>query len=482
VTHNHDEQNVSEETIALTNGQARRRFGQRLLVGLPLLGAALAAQQTGVAEAGTATSPWTMEGNSNVDSNDALGSKNNIALRFITNNSERLRIAANGNIGAGIANPTARMQIVSGQQVAFRAETSSAAKGTRAVLGVITAQGDLEDVAAVKGVVESRNVITSDNPLRLKSYGVWGEHRGFGDDETGTGAGIGVYGSAGGYGGIGVRGQGDAGVYGSGIAGVVASGESGVVARGIGTAVSGNAVFVGVYGEGEEAGVVGVDNGRTSRGVGVRGSTRSKASTNYAIYGEAEGDAFAGYFDGKVQINGTLSKSAGSFKIDHPLDPQNKYLSHSFVESPDMMNVYNGNVTTDAQGKATVTLPAYFEALNRDFRYQLTVVGLFAQAIVEQEVKGNQFRIATDKPNVKVSWQVTGIRQDAYAKANPIVVEEDKPAEERGSYLQPEAHGQSAEKALPQRAKLRQQQAASEARHVKVQRMVQQLADLTKAK
>ena len=44
-----------------------------------------------------------------------------------------------------------------------------------------------------------------------------------------------------------------------------------------------------------------------------------------------------------------LSKSIGTFKIDHPLDPANKYLSHSFVELPDMMNIYNGNVMTDAE-------------------------------------------------------------------------------------------------------------------------------------
>jgi hypothetical protein len=43
-----------------------------------------------------------------------------------------------------------------------------------------------------------------------------------------------------------------------------------------------------------------------------------------------------------------------------------------------MMNVYNGNVVTDKRGMATVVLPDYFKALNRDFRYQLTVVGQFA--------------------------------------------------------------------------------------------------------
>lgn len=82
-----------------------------------------------------------------------------------------------------------------------------------------------------------------------------------------------------------------------------------------------------------------------------------------------------GFYAGNLNVTGKLTKGSGSFKIDHPLDPANKYLSHSFVESPDMMNVYNGNITTDRHGLATITLPDYFEALNRDFRYQLTVIG-----------------------------------------------------------------------------------------------------------
>jgi len=155
-----------------------------------------------------------------------------------------------------------------------------------------------------------------------------------------------------------------------------------------------------------------------------------------------------GFYAGNLNVTGKLTKGSGSFKIDHPLDPANKYLSHSFVESPDMMNVYNGNITTDKHGMATVALPSYFEALNADFRYQLTVIGQFAQAMVQQEIKGNQFTIKTNKPGVKVSWQVTGIRHDAYANADRIPVEEDKPAAEQGYYLHPEVFGQPASKSV----------------------------------
>ena len=130
--------------------------------------------------------------------------------------------------------------------------------------------------------------------------------------------------------------------------------------------------------------------------------------------------------------------------IDHPLDPKNKYLRHSFVESPEMMNVYNGNVTTDDNGDASIVLPEYFETLNADFRYQLTVIGQFAQAIVVQEIRHNHFTIKTDRPRVKVSWQVTGVRQDLWAGANRIAIEEEKGAGERGRYLHPELFETSA--------------------------------------
>ncbi len=184
-------------------------------------------------------------------------------------------------------------------------------------------------------------------------------------------------------------------------------------------------------------------------GSGVTGVRGTSSSTNgYGVFGLNSSTGYAGYFSGRVNITGTLSKGGGSFKIDHPLDPENKYLYHSFVESPDMMNIYNGNVTTDANAEAEITMPEWFESLNRDFRYQLTCIGTFAQAIVAEEIKGNHFKIKTSLPNVKVSWQVTGIRKDAWANQNRIPVEELKPELERGSYLHPEAFGKAEEKGV----------------------------------
>jgi hypothetical protein len=149
---------------------------------------------------------------------------------------------------------------------------------------------------------------------------------------------------------------------------------------------------------------------------------------------------------GNVGITGSLSKGSGTFKIDHPLDPEHQWLYHSFVESPDMMNVYNGNIVTDANGDAMVALPSYFEALNKDYRYQLTVLGQFAQAMISSEISSNaagiNFGIKTDKPNVKVSWQVTGVRQDAFANAHRVIPEVPKAGDEIGKYIHPLEHGQ----------------------------------------
>jgi len=222
---------------------------------------------------------------------------------------------------------------------------------------------------------------------------------------------------------------------GYGIGAQFIGGWRGILAEGNGGISSGSGSIMGIS-------ATATGTGSTTR-YGVYGAAAGPGPTQVGIYGNATGGTtnWAGYFFGNVNVTGTLSKGGGSFKIDHPLDPANKYLYHSFVESPDMMNIYNGNVTTDASGYATISLPEWFEALNKDFRYQLTVIGDFAQAIIADEVRGNQFAIRTDKPNIKVSWQVTGIRKDAFAEKYRIPVEELKQADEIGKYAHPEAFG-----------------------------------------
>ena len=192
------------------------------------------------------------------------------------------------------------------------------------------------------------------------------------------------------------------------------------------------------------AAVRGENNGAGAYGIGVWGS---HSGSGWGIYGESvSGDA--GRFLGDVSVIGTLSKSGGSFKIDHPQDPKNMYLSHSFVESPDMKNIYDGVVILDKFGQALVTLPSYFNALNQDFRYQLTTIGGYAPVYIATEIQNQQFTIAGGTPGLKVSWQVTGIRHDAWANQNRIPTEEYKEPQNQGKYLNPEAFGQPRENGI----------------------------------
>jgi len=154
-------------------------------------------------------------------------------------------------------------------------------------------------------------------------------------------------------------------------------------------------------------------------------------------------DVFAVQFgSGEVSVNGAITAGANDFKIDHPLHPKSKYLYHSSVQSSEMMNIYTGNATLNNAGEAVVSLPNWFEALNNDFRYQLTAIGAAAPNLhVGQEIANHQFSIAGGAADMKVSWQVTAVRHDAYAKVHPLVVEVNKLKQERGHYLHPEAFG-----------------------------------------
>ncbi len=178
--------------------------------------------------------------------------------------------------------------------------------------------------------------------------------------------------------------------------------------------------------------------------IGVSGGSRSGTGVwGNSLYG------LAGDFWGKVHVTGHLTKDGGGFEIDHPLDPANKYLFHSFVESPDMKNLYDGIVVLDAQGEAVVELPPWFEALNQEFRYQLTPIGAAGPNLyIAEEISNQQFKIAGGGPGMKVCWQVTGSRKDAWAQANPLVVEQEKLATERDHYLHPELYGHSREQSI----------------------------------
>jgi hypothetical protein len=228
----------------------------------------------------------------------------------------------------------------------------------------------------------------------------------------------------------------------SGVRGISPTLPGGGLGGWIVSGVSGYSTFgFGVNGVSEVIGVQGAIVNTSGSVLATGRLAYVTGGVNYGVYSQ-----------GPAHIAGTLSKSGGSFKIDHPVDPENKTLSHSFVESPDMKNIYDGNVTLDRGGRAVVQLPDYFQALNRDFRYQLTAIGKPGPNLyIEQEIHGNQFVIAGGNAGMRVSWMVTGIRQDAWAERFRIPVEEFKREEDRGYYLNPEAFDLPAEKSITAR-------------------------------
>jgi hypothetical protein len=394
---------------------SRRRIGKAVLLGGSAVGVA-AVVGTEPAAAGPPTSPWLLGGNANATGGNFIGPTAVAPLIFKTAPTagspvERARI---GPLGHFIVRES--LSVGTGSEGTAQVNVLSANTTGQAVLGT------------------SPNSISSAlSAIGTQGVGTVGVQ--------GTGEYMGVQGSSLNYavfgyctpdtGGTGVYGRGGWGVHGRSYTGFAVYGDTDS-----GTGVKGEA-----YSDG---GAVKAIHGENfgANGNGVVGES-SNGTAAYGVWGIST-TGYAGVFSGKALVTGTLSKGGGSFKIDHPLDPANKYLYHSFVESPDMMNVYNGNVRTDGSGKAKVTLPDYFMALNKDYRYQLTVVGQFAQAIVGKEIEDGAFEIHTDKPQVKVSWQVTGVRQDAFANANRIPVVEQKTGAERGTFLHPEALGRPA--------------------------------------
>jgi hypothetical protein len=324
-----------------------------------------------------------------------------------------------GNVGIGTTKPNARLNVVTSSKTAAAIYgNADAASGTASgVFGVSASATGF----GVSGFATATTGLT---------YGV------FGGSSSPNGNGVSGVNSA--IGGIGVNGD--------------------------ETATSG--FSTGVIGQAHSPGGPGVFgiNGSSTGGIGVQADIESTDGTGSAgtfvahggaglILNGLSGSTYTRVFsvdaNGNGFFAGNLSKGSGSFKIDHPLDPANKYLSHSFVESPDMMNIYNGIVMLDSKGEATVEMPEYFQALNSDFRYQLTAMGAPGPNLyIAEEISGNRFKIAGGKTGAKVSWQVTGIRSDAYAEAHRIKVEEEKPAQERGHYLHPELFGATEKEAI----------------------------------
>jgi len=390
----------------------------------------------------------------------------------------------NGLVGIGTDTPTSKLTVSGMIEITLgglkfpdgTVQTTSAAGGLFSVAHDNTLQGNGTSGSPL-GVAVPLMLFGSSplelvlvNNLAARGVGVFGA--GGPSNSSGPG-GFGVVGSGGpGFGGIGgsgvsgvggdgaanggngVRATGGGSGNGNGGSGLFATGGDGSVRGGFGVDARGGTGANAQGGDGVDATGGDSTNSVGGRGVvatgGGSGAGNQGGSGITALGGSGATIGLAGNFIGDVNISGKLTVTSGMkmFHIDHPLDPENKYLNHVAIESAEVLNVYSGNITTDTNGDAVVTLPDWFEALNKDFRYQLTVVGTFAQAIIASKIKGNRFAIKTNAPNVEVSWQVTGVRSDPTTRKFPLQVEEAKSERERGYYLNPDAYGQPEERGI----------------------------------
>lgn len=342
------------------------------------------------------------------------------------------------NLGVGTPNPQAGLDVESSEVFSIWGVTSSMEPFAAGVLGRTsspTGNGVVGEATSLTGVndgVFGRSASTSGIGVGGIATATTGNASGVTGQTFTNGFGAGVAGSANADTGTAF------GVFGQ------ANSPNGNAIFGHASATSGNPAAMVGFIESTDGGVAGQFVAHGGAGLVLQGLSGSNFNQVFSV--DANGN---GFLAGNLVVSGTVSKGGGSFKIDDPLDPVNKTLSHSFVESPDMMNIYNGVVKLNTRGEAWVILPDYFEALNRDFRYQLTAIGAPGPNLyVAEEIKANRFKIEGGQPGAKVSWQVTGVRQDAYANAHRIRVEEDKPDSERGYYLHPDAFGQPESKGV----------------------------------
>jgi len=193
---------------------------------------------------------------------------------------------------------------------------------------------------------------------------------------------------------------------------------------------------VGAWGDNSGSGGTGV--------YGINTATNCQMS-GAAVLGDALDDSlsWAGYFTGDVFATGTVEAGSKFFFIDHPLEPERKNLTHALVESSERENIYDGIVVLGAEGRAVVQMPEWFHSVNSQFRYHLTPIGQFAPVHVSRRLENGQFEIAGGKQGQRISWQITAVRSDPWAKANPFRPEVDKPPHELGTYVHPRERGLS---------------------------------------
>ncbi len=149
--------------------------------------------------------------------------------------------------------------------------------------------------------------------------------------------------------------------------------------------------------------------------------------------------------NGDMHITGSLSKGAGSFLIDHPLDPLNKTLRHSFVESPENLCLYRGKIKLDSQGRATVEMPAYFPALTKEDEATVNLTAIGTQPFL-LSFQWNQEHTAFTifgSPDAEAAYLVLADRDDPviYQLRQPVEQEKGNGNFEKEQLLYPQAYG-----------------------------------------
>lgn len=437
------------------------------------------------------TSPaWLTTGNTGtVATTNFIGTRDSIDFVIRTRLIERMRVLANGQVSVNNATPFANTVFSSYAAGTFDAVAGASTGTGDGVYGQNTSTGStpgngvtgLSNAATGMGVgaynlnASGTGIIASGNNL-AGNYAVAGSGGAF------NGARVGVYSisqnTASNISSTGVIGRDAGGTFtmlngGAGVTGSAANSGVGVFAYNTGTTnlshgvyssitstlaaavlgIGGNSAVQGQttvasgigssgFGGANGDGIYGTATGNL--GYGVTGFVTTGTSA-IGVYGYADAGSatrYGGFFDNDLGSSGVKT-----FLIDHPLDPSNKLLKHFSMESPEVLNMYRGNVVLGPNGEGTVTLPSYFESINnQNYSYHLTPVGAPAQLYIKQEISNKEFVIAGGTPGMKVSWTVYAERNDPYLQQNPDErqVEIQKTGAIAGKYVSPGLYGMPA--------------------------------------
>jgi len=417
---------------------------------------------------------WLLDGNSGTNGTEFIGTTDAQDLIFKTNNAERVRIKNNGVIGVNVTPDDNYLFSVEGDNYSQIGRFVSTRENydDYGVYGNVSVSDYYGFGGYFRGGYVGVRAIVS--PSGNNSY--YGVRS---DVSGGSGTNFGVYSYVSGS-------ETNYAYYGT----ATIPYNKGTIARfnnfddsGIGIISNGNNLSVinlpilgaGIVGNGSKIAIVGYTNLDDNDATGVlgqyTGTTNTDASGLYGycdpndnygygvkgvggyrgVFGQAN-DGNAGVYgsDGGtstygVYSNGDMGASGTkSFAIDHPLDPKNKILKHFSIESNEILNVYRGNVILNAEGKAIVQLPNYFNTINKNFSYQLTPVGAASPNIyISKEINEfGQFTIAGGQSGQKISWYIFAERNDPYLQQYPEKrqVEITKNEKDKGTYIRPDLY------------------------------------------